>query len=257
MYLQKPSPSGYAIRGRWRLTYMTHVRPMFFLLLAGLAALGCRSTSSRQSGEQGRMAQTPSLSQRMAQVPWTTAYQAALAVVTESYPIVQSSADTGLIMTGWVIGQAPGNYLSDLVVQGEMAARRKVRVEVQPWGLGSMVRVSVALERDVSAQARTLMDQTKFQDQPQNTPLQRGDYTSPSQQTLWRGSGSDSNEERRIMAAIVGRANLLMQTSASQPAEGNLPSTGVPAPQVPATRPTASQPSGETVPVEMTLPDPL
>lgn len=161
------------------------VRSLSFLLIV-VALAGCQAERFR--------------SQRLGEVSYDAAYQAALDVFDDYYAVQSADKASGRIASQPTPVEAAPEMLLTNTEARELAVLRIRRGDDAVWA-----DVRIDIERQVSESYRDVTGLAAHRDVPNQTPAQEDAPLTTEQSLTWRVVGQNYEKERRMLADLTER----------------------------------------------------
>ncbi len=135
------------------------------------------------------------------------AYDAGLRAMRQYFPGVKTTSDGRTIESGKVeYTQAGGTgRFRDGALKYKNRMRRMATLQITETASGSLVRCRVRRQRLDTADHRTFRQQRRFEDVPNETPIDRGAGAKPSQSEQWTEMQRDTALEQEMLEVLFNQ----------------------------------------------------
>lgn len=175
-----------------------------WLMMPALLAAGCvgpgASGTARDRPAGGSRALLP-------KVAPDAAFDAAVYAVGQWFRVAEASRSEGAIRSVTEEFEQKGGTgrIRDAALNFPNRMRRTAAVYVSPHPTGTLVQCEVRVERLDTADHRAFRDNLRFNDYPNETPIDREAGVSAEQDQVWTSMPRDSRLERDILDVIRSR----------------------------------------------------
>ncbi len=140
-------------------------------------------------------------------VPRQQAFDAGVYAMQQWFRLDEASPEDGLIKSATTeYGQRGGTErIRDTLLKYPNRMRRTATLSVESFGSGSMAKCVVRVERLDTADHRVFRDNERFDDYPNETPIERDAGVSAGQDQVWTDMPRDRALERQILDVLRSR----------------------------------------------------
>ncbi len=175
------------------------------LVLLGCAGGGCSELLEAPApGSEARGWQL----QRLPNAPVDAAFDAGVYALRQHFPAVNPSRGEGRIESGWLEFEQRGGTgrLRDETLNFRNRMRHRAIVMVAPEAAGSVARCRVEVERLDTSDHLVFAHQGRFEDLPNQTPIEREASTTSAQNQVWTPVNRDGQLELTLLRILFEKA---------------------------------------------------
>lgn len=183
---------------------MTRTRVGFGALAAAVLA-GCSELGG--SGIGGERAEGWSQA-ALPNIPRDEAFEAGVHAMQQWFRLEETSSSDGVVRSVTMEYDQKGGTgrIRDAAIGYRNRMRHKATLIVVSQGTGSVAKCLVSVQRLDTADHRVFRDNSRFQDYPNETPIDREAGISASQDQVWTDMPRDRKLEQEILGVLRNRA---------------------------------------------------